>query len=318
MKLEVLHPPRLSATEQALCDMHSFRNVLTTIGIELFLLAQELGDPRCLERAVQTCKAMVNSVARFSCRPEGLTKLLEHRNEVASDLDAALRTHAVAESRQAVVNGHVTNLRQLFQVVEAREEELLSWEGSPYRWRTFPIAGLQTAVKQILATMADLSHGRYGIVFSAAERTPRDFLVELDVSSVDGDAITMPSILSDVYRDLVANARKYSRPGSRILARLRDDGQQVDMEVADEGRGIPADEILAVVEFGVRGSNVRDVPSRGGGFGLTKAAAACARLGGRTWIESVVGQGTTISLRVPRPAAVLAQESLAQERHSVA
>ncbi|MSU71205.1 MAG: ATP-binding protein [Opitutus sp.] len=69
------------------------------------------------------------------------------------------------------------------------------------------------------------------------------------------------------------------------------------------GRGIPADERAAVVEFGRRASNVGNVRTMGGGFGLTKAFLATKQFGGRFWIATEVGVGTRVRIHVPRPVA---------------
>ena len=56
-----------------------------------------------------------------------------------------------------------------------------------------------------------------------------------------------------------------------------------------------------VVRFGERGSNVADVRTMGGGFGLTKACMLAQRLGGRAWIASRENVGTRVTLEIPRP-----------------
>jgi signal transduction histidine kinase len=70
--------------------------------------------------------------------------------------------------------------------------------------------------------------------------------------------------------------------------------------VEDTGRGIPPDEITNVVQFGQRASNVGDVRTMGGGFGLTKAVFVTKQFGGRFWISSEVGAGTRIRIVLPR------------------
>jgi signal transduction histidine kinase len=69
--------------------------------------------------------------------------------------------------------------------------------------------------------------------------------------------------------------------------------------VEDTGRGMDEAEIPRLISFGERGSNVQDRPTRGGGFGLTKAYYVTKRLSGRMWIESALGAGTRIEIRIP-------------------
>ena len=73
--------------------------------------------------------------------------------------------------------------------------------------------------------------------------------------------------------------------------------------VQDTGRGIPSNELQTVVHYGKRGSNVGQVRTLGGGFGLTKAFLVTKQFGGRFWIRSEVGIGTRIRIEIPRPVA---------------
>ena len=117
----------------------------------------------------------------------------------------------------------------------------------------------------------------------------------------------MPPVFQDVMRDLLANARKYTPPGGVITAGLSDNGEGIRFVVKDTGMGIPESEIMKVVEFGYRATNAAR-PTRGGGFGLTKAFYITKTFGGRMWIESPVenGSGTRIEILIPRPADFLA------------
>jgi signal transduction histidine kinase len=123
--------------------------------------------------------------------------------------------------------------------------------------------------------------------------------MRFDIAGRRGDRIRMPAVFQDVMRDLIANARKYTDPGGRILAGVYEDETELRFAVADTGRGIPEDEIPKLVQFGTRGSNVGDRPTRGGGFGLTKAYYITKKLGGRMWIESELHSGTEMRLAIP-------------------
>ena len=74
--------------------------------------------------------------------------------------------------------------------------------------------------------------------------------------------------------------------------------------VEDSGVGIPEKELSQVVEFGHRARNILSRPTRGGGFGLTKAYYVTRKFGGRMWIESstTTPTGTRVEIRIPVPA----------------
>jgi len=104
-------------------------------------------------------------------------------------------------------------------------------------------------------------------------------------------------------RDLIANARKYTAQGGIIAAGLFEGLRELRFVVHDTGCGIPEPELRRVVEFGRRGSNVSNVRTMGGGFGLTKAYYVTKQFGGRMWIASRVDIGTRISITLPRDGA---------------
>lgn len=73
----------------------------------------------------------------------------------------------------------------------------------------------------------------------------------------------------------------------------------MQLAVIDQGRGIPADQLAIVFE---RFAQVEtdDARVKGGtGLGLTISRALVHLLGGRIWVESELGQGTTIRLTLP-------------------
>ncbi|GAB3409776.1 hypothetical protein GCM10027515_29050 [Schumannella luteola] len=97
--------------------------------------------------------------------------------------------------------------------------------------------------------------------------------------------------------NLVANALKFSQPGDRIELRGAEDEGGVTLEVADTGRGIPAEEQGLVWEELARGSHTRDVA--GSGLGLPFVRTIVERHGGSVALRSRLGEGTSVRLRLP-------------------
>lgn len=147
------------------------------------------------------------------------------------------------------------------------------------------------------------SHGAYRIVNNIAEHEAVDCFVNFEIGSVLGDHLHMPAVFQDVTRDLIANARKYTPPGGSILADLFYGATVLRFTVSDTGVGMAPGEIANPVQLGRRGSNVADRPTRGGGFGLTKAYHVTRRFDGRMWIESegTPGRGSQIRIELPLP-----------------
>jgi signal transduction histidine kinase/DNA-binding NarL/FixJ family response regulator/purine-cytosine permease-like protein len=103
--------------------------------------------------------------------------------------------------------------------------------------------------------------------------------------------------LRQIVINLVSNAIKYTERGSASLT-VRYRSQVAEFEVSDTGVGIPADELERVFEpfERGRGANVRAIP--GTGLGLTITKLLTQIMGGEINAQSVVGRGTTFTVRL--------------------
>ncbi|MFE6736623.1 sensor histidine kinase [Microbacterium sp. NPDC057650] len=103
-------------------------------------------------------------------------------------------------------------------------------------------------------------------------------------------------LLSLALDNVLGNAAKYSAAGA-IEVRLREQEGSAVIEVADNGRGIPAEDLPRVFDELARAGNARDVP--GSGLGLTLVATVLRRHGGEVDIRSQADAGTLVTLRIP-------------------
>ena len=124
----------------------------------------------------------------------------------------------------------------------------------------------------------------------------------------------MPRVLADgsrvvqVLANLVGNAMKFTPAGGTIALGARPLDGEVVFSVRDTGVGIPADDLPHVFDrfwHARRNSGVR-----GTGLGLAIADGIVRAHGGRMWVESVVGEGSTFSFTLPQ-SRVKASEAVA-------
>ncbi len=99
-----------------------------------------------------------------------------------------------------------------------------------------------------------------------------------------------------LFDNLVDNAIRYSKTARRITVRGRAEGAAVTIEVADDGPGIPPDELPRVTRKFFRG---RAAGSDGSGLGLAIASRIVEDHGGSLRIQSQMGIGTTVSVTLP-------------------
>lgn len=119
------------------------------------------------------------------------------------------------------------------------------------------------------------------------------------------DVPTEPALNADpvrielVLRNLVDNAIKYSPRGGQVRVFARRDGENVVVGVSDEGVGIsPEDQAKLFTRFQRLEESVR-TRTEGIGLGLSVCRTLVEAHGGRIWVESTPGQGSTFSFTIP-------------------
>jgi len=119
---------------------------------------------------------------------------------------------------------------------------------------------------------------------------------------IESDGSTLP-VLADPDRleravgNLLANALKYSPPDRPVRVRLQRTDHDVQLDVIDRGVGIPPEDLTRVFDRYYRSSTGRS--QRGLGLGLYIASLIVQGHGGRLWVRSAVGEGSTFSVAIP-------------------
>lgn len=108
-----------------------------------------------------------------------------------------------------------------------------------------------------------------------------------------------PRRLEQVLVNLLGNAVKFSEPGTRVTlsARRTDEGVQVDVE--DQGPGIPESELLLLFQPFQRASTRPTGGEKSTGLGLAISRRIVEAHGGRSWARSQVGRGSVFSFTIP-------------------
>jgi PAS domain S-box-containing protein len=119
-----------------------------------------------------------------------------------------------------------------------------------------------------------------------------------------------------VLGHLLSNAMRYSPEGSPIEVELRIEEDEVIFAVRDAGPGIPADEQTRIFERFHRGGYYMTREPGGAGLGLYLAKRLVEAMGGRIWVDSTLGRGSTFSFAL-RAVPVSTLEAL-RKRHRCA
>lgn len=106
--------------------------------------------------------------------------------------------------------------------------------------------------------------------------------------------------IRQVFRNILENAVRYSPDGGLIVVRGENRAADVVVSIADEGIGISPEDLIPIFEkyFRVRAASAYHVG--GTGLGLPIARAIVEAHGGRIWIDSKLGQGSTVFFSLPK------------------
>ena len=129
--------------------------------------------------------------------------------------------------------------------------------------------------------------------------TRRDIALELDLDPRLGELVGDERKVKQVLLNLLSNAVKFTPEGGRISLRARQRDGAVEVAVTDTEIGIaPEDQATIFEEFRQVGSD-ETRKQEGTGLGLTLAKKFIELHGGRIWVESKLGTGSTFTFTLP-------------------
>jgi signal transduction histidine kinase len=128
-------------------------------------------------------------------------------------------------------------------------------------------------------------------------------LVEPRNVSIDARLATVPALamkpdgLRHILLNLLDNAVKYGPDGQTITVSLSSSTTDVQLVVADQGRGVPAAERDEIWRAFARGHAGKD--TTGSGIGLSIVHDVVTQHGGRAWVDSPAGGGARFTVSLP-------------------
>lgn len=120
-----------------------------------------------------------------------------------------------------------------------------------------------------------------------------------EVAAVPGTLYVDASRLTQVLRNLVRNAVTHTAPGGCIRVEARASGDRLEIDVSDDGPGIPPDELSRIFERFHRLGQGRSRDTGGSGLGLAIARAIVEAHGGTIVALSPASAGATFRVSLP-------------------
>ncbi len=146
---------------------------------------------------------------------------------------------------------------------------------------------------------------RFGIVpiiekqieISKVKAAHKNLKVSLELLEKDLPMITADKdMINRVITNLLDNAIKYTDSDGSVTVRIADRGRDILVQVEDTGPGIPAEYIPFLFDAFYRANGEQ----RGSGLGLAIAKTIVEAHGGKIWVDSTLGKGSTFSFTLPK------------------
>lgn len=299
--------------------LRALNGILAATGLVALLAALLAGTlmARRIARPITAATELTRQISagNYAIRLEAasssreLEMLTDSVNQMAQDLDEQearkrrLTTDVAHELR--------TPLANITAYLEAMAEGV--WEPTPQRLKdcydeSLRISGIVAQLEALHRSEASAEAPRPETFdpLALCEAVRGAFSRQLEeggqTCAVEGDACeirTDRGKLHQILYNLVSNAVKYSPAGARITMTVRRAGSETRISVADEGIGIPAEELPRVFERFYRTDLSRSRKTGGAGIGLAIAKAHAEALGGRIEAESEVGRGSRFTVVLP-------------------
>jgi two-component system cell cycle sensor histidine kinase PleC len=212
-----------------------------------------------------------------------------------------------------------TPLNAILGFSEVIETEVFGPGLPKYREYAHDIHGAGDHLLSLINDILDLSKAEAGKLELQCETVSLDELLEECVRLVQGRAAErnldiavsaepVPALWIDrrrikqVLLNLLSNAVKFTEDGGNIAVETgRSPSGDISIRVRDTGIGIPAELIPTVFEPFQQVDSTLTRKFEGTGLGLSLVRTFVELHGGRVWLESVKGKGTTVSVSLPAP-----------------
>ncbi len=181
------------------------------------------------------------------------------------------------EQKAATVRNHILRITDMLDEIGLIVRGTFTPEG---------IHRYPTDVSTICRDLAIYLAGYFNLPDKFVLRVPETTVVTVD-----------PTLIRTALLHIMRNASHFSEPSTVVTVDLTCDEGTLELRVSDTGIGILPEELPRIFDTFFRGSNINE---RGGlGVGLTIARAAVEAQGGKITVESVLNQGTTVTIHIP-------------------
>lgn len=301
--LDRVHPDDRAFVEKSISDA---RQLGITFDFDHRIITLK-GDIRWLSARGQVVKNVEGGVIRMVGTGQDITK--EKEIDRAKSEFVSLASHQL-RTPLSILNWHAEVLLEMeVGSLNERQNKLVSEIYRASRRMVALVGMLLNVAKIELGTLGVNSEATTNIM-DVYKNILSDLKHEIDRKELEVRELYDPAVpglgmdprlVEIVLQNLLVNAVRYTPHGGKVSVSMSYDEpmSRAMLTVSDNGYGIPEDEQEQVFKKSFRARNVKEVDNEGTGLGLYLVKAIVDRLGGKIWLESKEGRGSTFFVSLP-------------------
>ena len=227
---------------------------------------------------------------------QGLAETEKMKNEFISSVSHELRTPLTSirgwvETLEALDDPEDANYRKGLEIIHSETGRLYSMVEELLDFSRLQNGGIHMECRP-LDLVAELTDA---LLFCEPRMMQEGLVLHYSEPEEMIPVYADPGRLRQVFINVLDNAIKYSAPGGRITVKLWAGEYKAFVEIIDQGRGIPPEDLGSVKGKFFKGSNA----VRGSGIGLALVDSIMNALDGTLDLRSTLGKGTVVTLGLP-------------------
>ncbi len=278
--------------------------------LAVILISQVLSPLRLLSRATER-------IAHGDLPERVILKARDEFGQLGESFNRMIENLRRSERvRQTMTADIAHELRTPVTIIQGNLEAILDGIYEPTPETIAPIYEETLHLGRLIDDLRELSLAEAGELPLNKEPTDITALIAQVTETISGALDDGPEIVVDadeevpevsvdpmrirqVIVNLVSNAVRYTPKEGKIEVTLHKVGREIELAVADNGPGIPPEDLPHLFERFYRGDRARTRASGGSGLGLAIAKQWVEAHGGRIWAENLPEGGAKFTVRLP-------------------
>ena len=279
--------------------------LITPEGLAIGTLCAIDREPRILSQeqisALQTLARQVVSQLELRRLTKELQQVLESKNKLFHILSHDLRSpfNGILAFSQALADEAETlsreEIQDFSQTVLNSAEQFMHLIDNLLQCTRFELGSLEyqpntVTIDSVVGNVLTLLKG------NAAQKKVNLVYETNPATEVFADS----TMLHSIFQNLIGNAIKFTPSNGRVTVCTADQGSMMQVSVIDSGVGVPPEKLAHLFELMAGRSTDGTAGEKGTGLGLLLCKDLVEKHGGQLWVDSVVGQGTSFHLTLPK------------------